>query len=432
MANDPSLILQAMRSQVQFDPIGSYEAGQRARSNQMLIEQRRREEALKQKEYEDAMAVRDVLSKHVGRDGQINMGAALSDLGRIGRGDLAQKIGDSWRTQQAELGYKQAQTEKEKALAGKATADVGESKINKMLSTVDLASRITGGALDAMEKYGPGVASNFYKMGLEQARQTGVDLSMLPAEFDPQNAFAIRQSALETKDRLSAETQKMLEQGREQRHKETIGVTVRGQNLADARSRESNAIAARGNVIRGETDIRKEFEGLPEVKNYKLAYPSYAAIKSAAKRDTPQSDINLIYGIAKLYDPTSVVREGEYNTIANSQAIPEQIKGMAQRIAGGGKLTPETKKQLMIEAENRLKVFEDEYLKAQGTFGGIAQERGLNPKSIFSPIGRISSSGRRRMSKEDLAETKSDAMRKYNKSGAEVEAALKAQGWEIE
>lgn len=172
------------------------------------------------------------------------------------------------------------------------------------------------------------------------------------------------------------------------------GVQIRGQNLTDARAKDANAraaeansIASAANVIKTETEVRKEFNDLPEVKNYKAAVPSYKAVKDAAGRNTPQSDINLIYGIAKLYDPTSVVREGEYATIANSQAIPEWLKGQAQRLAGGGKLSAETKRQLLTEAEGRINSYQAEYDKAKSTYEGVVKGRGGDPAKVFTPVG---------------------------------------------
>lgn len=169
---------------------------------------------------------------------------------------------------------------------------------------------------------------------------------------------------------------------------------MRGQNMtndraadANARAAEANRIAAEGNVVKTETDLRKEFADLPEVKRYKAALPAYNAVAEAAKRGTPQSDINLVYGLAKLYDPDSVVREGEYATIANSQAIPEWLKGMAQRIAGGGRLTPETKQQIMVEANGRIGSYQREYEGAQKTYTDIVTKRGGRPGSVFTPVG---------------------------------------------
>lgn len=156
------------------------------------------------------------------------------------------------------------------------------------------------------------------------------------------------------------------------------------------------------NTYKNESDLRKEFEGLDPVKNYRLAYPAYSAVKDAASRNTPQADINLVYGIAKLYDPASVVREGEYNTIANSQAIPQRIIGMAKNLAGGGKLTAETKAQLIQEAEGRLAALEGEYSKTHGTYKGIVERNQFNPQNIFSPIGRVGIDGQTQPGTNDI------------------------------
>lgn len=163
-------------------------------------------------------------------------------------------------------------------------------------------------------------------------------------------------------------------------------------SLANASALRDQAQATRdaANIQTGfanETSLRKEFEGLSEIKNYKQAYPAYAAIKDAATRNTPQSDINIVYGIAKLYDPTSVVREGEYATVANSPNIPERIKGYAQYLAGGGKLSPETKKQILAEAEGRIKSYQDEAVKARKSYEGIAKTRGMKPEAVFQAMG---------------------------------------------
>jgi hypothetical protein len=137
-----------------------------------------------------------------------------------------------------------------------------------------------------------------------------------------------------------------------------------------------------------EEGLRKEFAALPEVKNLKEAIPAYQAIVKAAAINNPQADINLVYGLAKLYDPASVVREGEYATIANSQAIPEWIKGMAQRLVGGGRLTPDTKKQILEQAQIRFNSYQSEVDGARQGYDQIAQRGGLDPQNVFVPIGQ--------------------------------------------
>jgi hypothetical protein len=136
-----------------------------------------------------------------------------------------------------------------------------------------------------------------------------------------------------------------------------------------------------------EQGLRKEFEALPEVKKYKQALPSYKGIEDAVKRNTTQSDINIVYGIAKLYDPDSVVREGEYATVASSPNIPERIKGYAQYLAGGGRLTAQVKAEILAEAQSRMRAYETEFVGARTNFESIAKRTNVDPTRVFpSPV----------------------------------------------
>lgn len=132
------------------------------------------------------------------------------------------------------------------------------------------------------------------------------------------------------------------------------------------------------------TALRKEFEGLPEVKNYKQALPAYKGIEDAVTRNTPMSDINIVYGIAKLYDPNSVVREGEYATVANAPNIPERVKGWVQYATNGGKLTPEVKKQIMDEASSRMMSFQNEFEGSSARYRDIAERSNADPTLVIS------------------------------------------------
>jgi hypothetical protein len=57
------------------------------------------------------------------------------------------------------------------------------------------------------------------------------------------------------------------------------------------------------------TGLRKEFNALPEVKNYKQVVTSYKTIEEQAKKATPAGDLSMIFAYMKLLDPTSTVRE---------------------------------------------------------------------------------------------------------------------------
>ncbi len=195
--------------------------------------------------------------------------------------------------------------------------------------------------------------------------------------------------------------------------------TARANNAATVGAMRDNAQAVRdaaniSNGFKNETELRKEFEGLPEIKNYKQAYPAFAAIKDAATRNTPQADINIVYSLAKLYDPTSVVREGEYATVANSPNIPEKVKGYAQYLAGGGKLSPETKKQILAEAESRVGTYRTEADKARSTYENIAKGRDMNLSSVLQATGDAPAGG-------VTAKATSTGVRKYNPATGKIE-----------
>jgi hypothetical protein len=204
-----------------------------------------------------------------------------------------------------------------------------------------------------------------------------------------------------------------------------------GELLTNQRLREQNAIASQGKVANVSTDLRKEFDQLPEVKNYKQALPAYTSIVDASKRNTPQADINLVYGIAKLYDPNSVVREGEYNTVANSPNVPERIKGIIQYVSGGGRLTEAVKKQIIAEAQGRINSYEQEYTAARQNYSDIATRSGgdatLLFPSNFKPAAERTAPTAKKISLSDIAAT----ARASGRTTAEVTAAAKAKGYTI-
>lgn len=160
-------------------------------------------------------------------------------------------------------------------------------------------------------------------------------------------------------------------------------VSIQNSMRSDRRARDANDIAAGRKVIDTSTGLRKEFDDLPEVKSYKKALPAFSAIEGAVKRNTTQSDINIVYGLAKLYDPDSVVREGEYATVANSPNVPERVKGWIQYVAGGGRLTQQVKNEIMAEAKGRMKSYEDPYMSARQNYTTISRNSGADPSLIF-------------------------------------------------
>jgi hypothetical protein len=159
------------------------------------------------------------------------------------------------------------------------------------------------------------------------------------------------------------------------------GVTVRGQDLTNARAKEHNDIQAGNKQQQGAIELRKEFNALPEVKNYKEVLPIVQSVQRAP--DTPAGDIDLIYGVGKVMDPNSVVREGELNLVIKAGSPAQRLMGYVNYVKGGGRLTQDQRKDLMVVMESRTAGLKSNYDAARATYETAADKQGLPKDQIF-------------------------------------------------
>lgn len=90
-------------------------------------------------------------------------------------------------------------------------------------------------------------------------------------------------------------------------------------------------------------EFRELNTGFSSIQNYDVNHQN------------PWADQSLIFSFMKVLDPTSVVREGEYNTAVNNQGLLESILGTywRQAINAEGVLKPESRQKIINEM-NRL------------------------------------------------------------------------------
>lgn len=139
------------------------------------------------------------------------------------------------------------------------------------------------------------------------------------------------------------------------------------------------------NSTRGrEADLRSEFAGLQTSKDWWAVQPVIQTAREAAKTDNKSADLNLIYATAKLYDPGSVVREGETSMQVKQGSPAEQFQGLWHSVVGGGRLTPEVRAKLMEQIESRARGYEDAYNTRANQYMGIANRYGIDPQNIVT------------------------------------------------
>ncbi|WP_066781894.1 hypothetical protein [Sphingomonas sp. CCH5-D11] len=135
---------------------------------------------------------------------------------------------------------------------------------------------------------------------------------------------------------------------------------------------------------KAEADLRKEFNGLPEVKRFKTVRSAREQVRAIMSRPnkTAQDDIALVFSYMKMLDPGSVVREGEYATAQNAASIPENIRNLYNRGVSGNRLTEQQRKNMASLVDRFYQSERETYNSAATQYQGYAQDYGIDPKRI--------------------------------------------------
>lgn len=135
------------------------------------------------------------------------------------------------------------------------------------------------------------------------------------------------------------------------------------------------------------SSLRKEVGALDEVKAYSKAQPAYSSMIKSAGTPTSVADLDFVYGLAKIFDPDSVVREGEQVIIRRTQNLPNEVQGWLQHVAGtGGRLTPETRQRLLDVAQNRMGELHSSMETRTAPYLDIAKNARIDPSLIMPGV----------------------------------------------
>lgn len=165
-----------------------------------------------------------------------------------------------------------------------------------------------------------------------------------------------------------------------------VGAPRQGTGAAPSQAGPPAGFVSKAQAER-EDAIRKEFRANQTVKDYETIMPILAAARAAG--DTRLGDVNLVYAAAKMFDPGSVVREGEYGTVVSANNIPNWVAGHINALAGGGRLSAGARKELMAELDARAGAYEKNYQTLRGTYEKTVKDFGLDPSRIFTDYASV-------------------------------------------
>ena len=140
---------------------------------------------------------------------------------------------------------------------------------------------------------------------------------------------------------------------------------------------------AQNNVLNNAGKLRDDFSALSPVKAYREAMPIYQSMVETAPRNSKASDLNLVYGLAKIFDPNSVVREGEMVMVKNTSALPDWLVGTINGLNGGAQLQPDTRSAIMSEAKSRVDNYKATHDAYAEHFGQIADRYGIPRNDVI-------------------------------------------------
>lgn len=163
------------------------------------------------------------------------------------------------------------------------------------------------------------------------------------------------------------------------------GVDPKEWRAAHSKRVTEEAMPASGETV---SKLRNEVQGLPSYKNLAQAAPVYRSMLDAAARDNRAADVNLIYGMAKIMDPGSVVRESEMTVAQAVATLPQQLRATVEsQLTSAGRLSPEVRAAIMQEAHSRVASYQTMFDQDAGMYRGIAQRGRMNEADVLPSFG---------------------------------------------
>ena len=108
-----------------------------------------------------------------------------------------------------------------------------------------------------------------------------------------------------------------------------------------------------------------------------------------AKKGNPSADSALIYNLAKIYDPSGAVQQGDIKTIVGNPSIPQRFKLLAQQLASGGTFTPQQRLDTKAIVDGTVAEREKALAPTINVYRGLNAELGGNPNAIINPYDTV-------------------------------------------
>lgn len=131
-----------------------------------------------------------------------------------------------------------------------------------------------------------------------------------------------------------------------------------------------------------ETGLRREFNALPEVREFNNVASAYGNVRTAAENPSAAGDLSLIFAYMKMLDPSSVVREQEFANAQNAAGVPDQVRNAYNRALRGERLNERQRTDFVSQAQNLFSTRLGRYNEIFDQYHGLAQTYGAEPERV--------------------------------------------------
>ena len=135
------------------------------------------------------------------------------------------------------------------------------------------------------------------------------------------------------------------------------------------------------------SNLRKEFNQLPDVKTFGEVDASFQKVKGAASDPSAAGDLAAIFAYMKMLDPGSSVREGEFANAQNAGGIDTKIVAAYNNVLNGQRLTSEQRKDFINQAEKLYVVHKGRRDMQAKRYADLARKQGFDAGDVTGDSG---------------------------------------------
>jgi len=137
-----------------------------------------------------------------------------------------------------------------------------------------------------------------------------------------------------------------------------------------------------GDNFKTEQELWKNWRSDADVKEYQGVRNGFEKIRASAIDPSGPKDLGIIFGYMKMLDPTSVVREGEQASVANSGGVPQQVMSLYNRVLTGEKLPEQVRADIIKAAEGLYTESAGNYEAVNEQVRNMAERYNVDPQFI--------------------------------------------------